>query len=280
MESERNVLDDICEWAADSPLIRAIILVGSRADPRREPDRWSDYDIEVFVRDTGLFVNDTAWIDRFGSILVRLPTRPKPTVSPDWTTQLVQYDDGLRIDFQFTELTPDMSPSLDEGHRLIVDQDGFANQLPDEPPAGHTVTRPTEDEFRDRVNAFWWDILYVAKALRRGELNYAKYMLDGMIRFDIVKPLVEWYIGTTHGWDINTGVHGRWFKRYLDAPLWDHYRRTFAADGEEENWTAMEEMMRFVRRIGEPIAAALSCDYDSSTDERVTAYARAMRSDP
>lgn len=106
--------------------------------------------------------------------------------------------DPSRIDFQVTTRKPSEGFSLNEPHRLLIDKDQQAASLPPAPRA-KTVQRPTEHDFCDRVNAFWWDSIYVAKALVRGELNFAKYMLDSMLRFGMIRPMLDWYVGCARG---------------------------------------------------------------------------------
>jgi aminoglycoside 6-adenylyltransferase len=278
MSIQRDVLREIKLWAEETPEVRAIILTGSRADPDRSLDDYSDFDIEVFVSSVRTFVEERSWISRFGNVLVRWPPHPAPTGDPDWTTQLIQYDDGVRIDFQFTERHPRDGHSLAEPYRLIVDKEGFADQLPPS-LSRRPVTPPTAQSFYDRVNAFWWDSIYVAKALYRRELNYARYMLDYALRFEIAGPLLKWHIGCRRGWDINVGIYGRFLAAYLDEPVWELYKRTFASADTEENWTALFAMVDLVHLLGIDIARAMEFEYDSNTDREVTVYIRKIRHD-
>lgn len=277
MRSEQEVLDMLERWAEARADVRAVILTGSRADSRREPDAWSDYDVEVFVRDIEPFLRDDAWVRDFGEIMVRWPSTPQPTFSDNWVTQLVLYRDGTRIDFQITALPPGASENLDDGYRILVDKDGAGARLPEPARSRHVTRRPTVEVFDSRLNAFWWDIVYVAKALRRGELNYAKYMLDGTIRFNQLEPLLEWHIGLHHDWSVDAGIHGRWFHRYLDQRTWESYRQTFAGADVESNWQALWATIELARTLGRTIARALGFDYPDETDRKVTDYIEGIR---
>jgi len=277
MRSEPEVLDQLERWAEARADVRAVILTGSRADSRREPDALSDYDVEVFVRDIEPFIRDDAWACDFGEIMVRWPSSPQVTFSDRWVTQLVLYEDGIRIDFQIAALPPGASENLDDGYRILVDKDGVGAHLPEPARSRHVIQRPTVEVFDSRLNAFWWDIAYVAKALRRGELNYAKYMLDGTIRFDQLKPLLEWHIGLNRDWSVDAGIHGRWFHRYLDERTWESYRQTFAGADLESNWQALFSTIELARALGQRIARALGFDYPDETDRKVTLYIQWIR---
>ena len=233
----------------------------------------SDYDLLLFVRDTAPFVRDEDWLAEFGPMMVRWPLRPGPTFSEDWITQLVLFEDGVRIDFQVTSLPPPGGLNLDGGYRILVDKDELGRRLPVPSYAVDLITHPTAEAFEARLNAFWWDIIYVAKALKRGELNYAKYVLEG-IRFEQLQPLLEWYIGLHHNWSISTGMYGRWFQRYLDCPTWQAYQQTFAGAEIDSNWQALFATLDLVRRIGRELAGSLDFSYPDTTDRKVTGYIR------
>lgn len=279
MRTEQVVLSQLQNWAENEDNIRALILVGSRVDPRREPDLLSDYDIEVYVRETEPITRDgSSWISEFGSVMVRWPLWPQPTFSDEWITQLVLFDDGIRIDFQFTTKKPAECQGFDDEYRVLVDKDGRTEHLPTPTYSTHTVRRPTVEAFDCRMAAFWWDIIYVAKGLRRGELNYAKYMLDGTIRFDKLQPLTEWYVGVIHGFfSVDVGIFGRWFHRYLDEETWQLYLQTFAGASIEDNWRALFETIDFVRVIGKHVAETCGFDYPEEVDTKVSRYIKDIK---
>jgi aminoglycoside 6-adenylyltransferase len=277
IDTENEVLHQLKSWAEKWENIRAIILTSSRADPHRIPDVLSDYDIEVYVKSTEPIVKDDSWLNEFGRVMVRWPSRPQSTASEEWITQLVLFDDGIRIDFQFTDRKYIEFQNFDNGYRVIVDKDGFTKNLPSPTYSYSVIERPSREAFDSRLNAFWWDSVYVAKALWRGELNYAKYMLDGTIRFDKLQPLITWYIGIHHNWLANVGMYGRWFHRYLDKPTWEHYLRTFADASIEGNWNALFETLEFVRVIGKRIAGEFGFDYPNEVDAKVTCYIQEIK---
>jgi aminoglycoside 6-adenylyltransferase len=275
MRSEAEVLDALVAWAERSDNILALRMTGSRGNSTGISDDLSDYDIEVFVRDRTPFVTDDSWIHTFGEVMVRWPLRPSPTFGEAWITQLVLYCDGIRIDFQITDRAPGEMPSLGGAYRVLADKEkAFTEQMPEENP--FRLRPPDEAAYMERVNAFWWDIVYVPKALCRDELNLAKRMLEGTIRFDKLQPLIEWYIGVTAGWDVHTGLSGRYFKRYLSPDLWQQYERTFAGATLDDNWQALFATIDFTRTVATAVAQAMSFEYPSEIDVNVTAYITAL----
>lgn len=254
-----------------------VVLTGSRASASNPADALSDYDLDVYVHDTGPIMRDDSWLHSFGSIMVRWPLSPRPTFDERWITQLVLFDDDVRIDFQFTAIAePEPSHGVTD-YRVLVDKDGISEELPDPPAAGESLSQPPPEAFADRLNAFWWDIPYVAKALRRGEINYARYMLDGTLRFDKLLPLLRWHVNVLHGRSVDTGMFGRWVHRYIDEPTWEHYLRTFGDASVEDGWRAMFEMVDLVRSVGTGLADAYGYEYPHEVDAKVSSHLRRVR---
>ena len=277
MRSENAVLDQIRDWADSWDNVRAVILTGSRADPGRQPDVLSDYDVQVFVRDTDRIVRDDEWLRPLGTVMVRWPIRPRPTFSEDWITQLVLFDDGVRIDFQITAKRNRLTDEHDNWYKILADKDHLAESW-GAPTFGTGASKvPTAEAYQDRLNAFWWDIIYVAKGLWRGELNYARYVLDSTIRFETLQPLLQWYIGVNQGWDVQTGLRGRWLHRHLDVSSWNDYTATFADSSPENNWSALFATISLVRRTGKAIGESLGYEYPDQVDRKVTKFIEMIR---
>lgn len=274
-----RILEHIVRWSESREDIRLILMGGSRAYPGRAPDELSDYDIEVYTRTPERYSENEEWINEFGTILVRWPRHPAPTHSDHWITQLVIYEDGLRIDFQITSVDTAAargSHPLDNGYVVLLDKDGLARSFPSPTYRKYLNRSPTEDQFIDRINAFFWDITYVAKALLRNELNYARFSLDSDIRFNQLLPLLEWYVGVTKGWDVPTGKFGRWLGESVDPPAWRQYESTFADSSPEAQWAAMDAAVALVRHLGSRIAKELGYRYPNELDAGVAAYLKRL----
>jgi aminoglycoside 6-adenylyltransferase len=274
MKTEEQVLAQIKAWADQWDNVRAVVLTSSRADPHRTTDDLSDYDLDVHVRDVESVMADDSWLDAFGSIIVRWPLRPQPTFDEEWVTQLALFEDGVRIDFQFTESRHDEVIGTDTTYRFLVDKDGMSGRSLVPSIQSIATGPPTREAFDARLNAFWWDIQYVAKALHRGELNYAKFVLDADIRFEKALPLMRWYAGMQHDWSVDVGVYGRWVHKYVDPKTWERYLKTFSGADVDDNWRALFATIELVRDLGTRIANNLEFEYPHEVDTAVTAYLR------
>jgi aminoglycoside 6-adenylyltransferase len=74
-----QVLTQFDRWARGNDRVRAAVLTSSRANPERETDCLSDYDIELYVADLEPFRENDMWLSAFGPIMVRWPLKPRST---------------------------------------------------------------------------------------------------------------------------------------------------------------------------------------------------------
>jgi predicted nucleotidyltransferase len=129
------VLRDVLNWAADDSNVRLLVVTGSYAQGTH--DALSDLDIELYVHDPSLLLNETAWYERFGEVLVT-----EALENPEWhSTRLVYYVDG-KIDFMIAPVSVLSERVVYDGPYIVpVDKDGRADRL--EPTVG--VPPPSAD---------------------------------------------------------------------------------------------------------------------------------------
>lgn len=277
MRTEREVLSQFDEWAQGNELVRAAVLTGSRVDPKRQTDFLSDYDIALYVADRCPFQKDDAWLRVFGSIMVRWPLKPRSTFDEKWLTRLILFKDGVRIDFQITDVKHIDPNAYDNGYRVLIDKDALTANLNQPTFSEYIIRKPSRQEYETLVHEFWWDATYVPKYLWRDELPFAKYMFDKVVRYSYLQRLLEWYIGQQHGWTVSTGLYGKCFKRYLDAETWTELESTYARSDIKENWVAFFRMVDLFRKLATEVGAQLGYEYPIDLDDEVTKYYSSIR---
>jgi aminoglycoside 6-adenylyltransferase len=277
MRTESEVLTQLNEWAQSNELVRAVVLTGSRADPNGQPDILSDYDIALYVADLSPFQETDNWLSIFGTILVRWPLVPRSTFDKSWLTRLILFEDGVRIDFQITAAKGTDPNAFDYGDRVLIDKDGLTENFSKPTYSAYNIQKPSLEEYKTIVHEFWWDATYVPKYLWRDELPMAKYMLDDVLRFSYLHPLIEWHIGQQHNWAIKTGCHGRWFKRYLSAEKWAEYESTYTGSDIKQNWAAFFRIVDLFGELAKQVGQKLGYEYPVDLDAKVTEYCSIIR---
>lgn len=276
MRKQKQVIEELIEWGQNENQIRTLILFGSRANPNAFTDCLSDYDIFIVVEDAVGFGENDSWRYRFGGIIAMY--EEEPVQDKDGCIsypKLVLYEDGVRIDFCISNkksfiINPE--ETFDIGYQVLLDKDNLTKDLPEPTHQLFKIKKPTEVAYHKEIKDFWFDIVYVAKALWRDELYFAKFMSDSMIRFNYLQKMIEWYIAAQHDWDVNTNKKGRWFKRYIDSETWSEIERTYAGPGLEDNWRALFNIAALFRKLAISVGKDLGYDYLHELDKKVSGY--------
>ncbi len=111
-----SFLADFAAWAAAQPGLLAVALVGSHA--RGAATAQSDVDLVILAIDWQPYLDDTAWVGRFGSV-----ARQQIEHYGRVTSLRVWYADGPEVEFGLTASDWASLPA-DEGTRRVV-QDGM-----------------------------------------------------------------------------------------------------------------------------------------------------------
>ena len=185
MRGEQEVLELILNTAREDERIRAVILSGSRANPRAQRDFFRDFYVAYFVTDVAAFTNDPAWIDRFGEIMILQTPEAMgnpPPASDGRFAYLMQFTDGNRIDLTLLPVAKVREFKRESLSLLLLDKDGVFEPFPAPDESDFLPKPPDAKAFSDCCNEFWWVCPYVAKGLWREEIIYAKYMLERVVR--------------------------------------------------------------------------------------------------
>ena len=283
------IIARLVAWAEQRDAVRAILITSTRAVPNATIDALSDYDVILVMRDIGPLFAERGWLADFGPVLIAYwdPLHPDPDTGIECASNVVQYADGLKIDFHLWPPTilerlvaaPALPRELDAGYRVLLDKDGLAAALRAPTHLAYIPQRPDEATFLALVNDFFVGAPYVAKCLLRDEILPAKWCLDYDMRHIYLVPLLEWRMACDHDWAVPTGTLGKGLKRRLPPDLWAEFEGTFAGASVGENWVALARMLAFFGRVGREVGAHLGYAYPDDLERRVTAFMRRMRED-
>ena len=282
MRSEQEMIDLVINIAKEDERIRAVIMNGSRANPNAPRDIFMDFDIVYIVTDLAPYKHNFEWIKRFGEIMIlQLPddmSDPAPADDEEFG-YLMQFTDGNRIDLGIYPLAKLDKLEKDSQSLLLLDKDGIIRSLAPASDSDYLPRPPTAKAFADCCNEFWWVCPYVAKGLWREEILYARYMLDQIVREQLMKMLV-WHIGLKTQFSRNPGKFGKYFQHYLEPEIWTMLLATYCDASYECTWEALFSMGELFREIAVPIAEQYGFAYPLDDDRRVTAHLEHVRTLP
>lgn len=282
MRSEKEMLDLILTTAREDHRIRAVIMNGSRVNPKVPKDIFQDFDIVYVVTDVAPFRFDRSWVDRFGErIIMQMPEEmmdPQPKGNGTFT-YLMQFTDGNRIDLGLYPVAKAGELVRDSLRVLLLDKDDIFEPFPAPSDTGYLPKAPDAKRFADCCNEFWWVCPYVAKGLWRDELPYAKFMLERVLR-DQLTRMLTWYVGSNTGFTVSPGKFGKYFSKYLEPELWVMLLKTYPDADPENVWQALFTMGELFRKAALLVAGHFGFTYPLGDEERVTAHLRHVKTLP
>jgi aminoglycoside 6-adenylyltransferase len=287
LPTEAEVLARLVAWGEGRDDVRALVLTSSRARPDGPADVLSDYDVILFVADADAFARRDEWQSdygpRFGWWSDEGALRGLATFFRG-----VVYEDGVKVDWSIwpAELLervaaePELPDVLDVGYRVLLDKDGRTAGWPPPTFHAHIPAKPTSAGYEALVAEFWWTTTYVAKALWRGEIVFAKWVLENDAKIGALRRLLEWRIEIDHDWSLRPGAYGRGLERLLPGDVWSELAATYVGTEVEDNWDALFGVSALVRRIATEVGEALGYRYPQELDDAAAEHVRTVRALP
>lgn len=285
-----EVIDKLIQWAEQQAAVRAMLLTSTRAIPNALVDLLSDYDIILVVPDIHPFFTDRRWLADFGQVLVAYwdPIHRAPGYNSEQFGNVIQYADGLKIDFTLWPVTllrqiveaPVLPEELDIGYTVLVDKEQLTVGLKAPTYTAYIPTPPTDETYQIVVEDFFSDAPYVAKCLWRDELMPAKWCLDYDMKHVYLRRMLEWRMELDHNWSAKTGSLGKGLKKRLPAAIWTQLESSYAGAGIEENWAALFKTIDLFRQVAIEVATHLGYSYPQDLDQGVAQYVEKIRQLP
>jgi aminoglycoside 6-adenylyltransferase len=275
------MIEKLIAWGEGQALVRAMVLTSSRAIPDNPyTDQFSDYDVILALRDVQPFHDSREWLGAFGTVLAmyRDPLYEQDGLA--WSANVVQFEEGLKIDFTLWPVEmlkrvarqETLPAEFDAGYQVLLDKDGLTEGI--KPPSyrGYIPLPPSEERYLEEIENFFLCATYVAKYLMRDDVMAAKFLLDGEMKHENLRPILEWLIEIENDWKVKPGNYGRRIKRWLRPDLWADLESTYAGAGIEENWRALVRLMDLMHKAGLEVGEKLGFNYPESIEQRTRIY--------
>jgi aminoglycoside 6-adenylyltransferase len=268
-------------WAESNDDVRAAFVVGSQARVDHPADEWADLDIILFAHHLERYQERMDWIEQLAPVWIAIAGR---TVAGD-PERLVLFEGDVQVDFVFNHpellrgarqmVAADALPeTLRRGVRVLLDKDGLIPPLPAprKPPA---QTPPSEAEFRQCLEGFWFGAVHCAKQLCRQDLWTFQHGSGGMLSH--LLRVVEWHARVLHGWDYDTWHGGKFIAEWAGADVAATLRHVFARLDVEDGWQAMEARLDLFHRLAREVAVRLDYAYPAGLEADIAGCVEALR---
>ena len=278
MRSEQEIISKIVQVASANHRTRAVLLTGSRTDPKIVKDNFQDFDITYIVTELEPFLKDKNWIDVFGErLILQLPEEMTIGERDEHAFHfLILLKDGNRIDLTLFPLDKAKTTFKRESlAKVLLDKDQLFAPIQPPTESDYLIKRPTEKEFLDCCNEFWWVSTYVAKGLCRKEIIYAKQMMDVHVRTMFLK-MIEWYVGAKAGFTVSFGVAGRHMTSHISPELYNRILSTYPDSKVENIWKAFFVMGTLFDQLAKEVGLVMNFRYNQEEANNVTSYLTAI----
>ena len=275
MRSEKDIKKLILDLAADDGRIRVVLLNGSRANPKIKSDKYQDFDIVFIVSNLESFTKDHTWTEVVGGKNIwQLPTEMSfGNEKTDCSfTYLMRFSDGNRIDLTLFPIEKFKTNFVFNSLTILwLDKDNLFSQTFSPSDRDYYICKPTEKEFLDTCNEFWWVSTYVAKGLLRSEITYAKEMAETVVRPMLMK-VIEWKIGVENSFSVSFGQGGKFMRKYLTGDFYKKILYTYSNFDIEENWKSLFVMTDIFQQTSNEIAQELGFQINKNEQHNTVEY--------
>jgi aminoglycoside 6-adenylyltransferase len=267
-----ELLDRIVAWAKQDDNIRAVVVTGSSSRGDASSDRFSDRDVEIIARNRTPLLEDDRWIHAIAPVWVSLYLAN----DDDTHTRLVFFEGVRKIDFsvneanRLTEQQDGLNDLYQRGYRFLVDKDDLAASLPEPTGKPPRVELPTEQQFRDTVNEFWFEAAHMPTYLTRGDLWVVKTrdwtMKEMMLR------LIEWHTLAMRGPGTDVWYIGTKMRQWVDPSIWDEVQEVFGRFDAADSYRSLQASMALFSRLTREIAEAMGFAWPIESENHVRTY--------
>ena len=277
MRKEQEMIDLIITVANSDEFIRAVTLEGSRSNPAIPKDDFQDYDICYYVSDITPFYNNPEWVVvKFGKpLIMQMPEAMRYPSGGGHFNYMMIYPDGNRLDLTFQpKKHTDDEPSI-----VLLDKDNSTGLIPLLSIPGdeiYHIKPPSPLFYYSCCNDFWWCLNNVAKGIARDELSYVMNMLNTHVRSEL-HDMMNWYIGTQHGFNLSTGKDGRFFKHYLSPELYERYAATYSDSDYKNIWSSIDIMCNLFHTLAHTVAKHFNFEYRKNEEDGIREYIKMIR---
>jgi aminoglycoside 6-adenylyltransferase len=274
-------------WAETQPDIQAAFVLGSRAYRDSPADDWGDLDIVVVSKNPSHLITTQEWVSNFGKPII---TFIEEMPSGGDRERRVLYEGGLDVDFAILPydklqqsvkhgIPPEAAAGLADmkqrGIRILLDKNGLINRMFAQVSSMEVpgYMPPTQEEFLELANDFWYHSVWTAKHLRRGELWWAKSCVDMRMKLQCLR-MTEWHARAKKGSQYDTWFRGRFFEQWADPRIIEGHHNAFAHYDMEDVWHALFATMNLFRWITKETAKKLNYPYPTRADQYVTEWVK------
>lgn len=272
MRSENEVIDIVLKAANKDEDVRAVIRTNLL--PKRKFDYYNFYFIvnNIEKYDSDVFANC------FGErVLLYRGDRNYPEFFPNNTkAHLMVFSDGVTIAInvmdkdtflqRFNGEVNHENVWIGDTYLKILDKD---DALPEIERLDEKQTwfsgKPSEEEFSETCNEFWWVLKTFAEYTFRKELPSAMFYLNVAVR-DLLNKMIRWDLYLKAGEPVDMGILDCNMEKLLDEESFSLYKKTYPTSDYESIWDAFDAVSKLWIITAEDVSKRCGFVYSKDTE--------------
>ena len=282
MRTEKEIIENVLDVAESDAAVMAVI----RTDllPER---KYKYYNFIFVVNDIEKYEKDL-FETYFGErILLYRGDKNYPELFPDHTkAYLMVFRDGITITVnimdkdtflaRFNGEQENENVWLSDTYLKIMDKDDILPEIErlDEKQTWF-AGKPSEEEFNETCNEFWWVLKTFAEYTLRRELPSAMFYLNAAVR-DLLNKMIRWYLFLQAGHPVDMGILDCNMEILLDKDLFSMYRKTYPAADYDSMWEAFDAVVRLWTTIAADTAEFCGYVYSKETEKDMLSFIKSL----
>ncbi|MBQ1591968.1 MAG: aminoglycoside 6-adenylyltransferase [Treponema sp.] len=266
------LLNKISDFFSGVNEVEFLGLIGSSSNAESLSDEYSDIDLILVTGNLEKYYSDGSWLSSIDDVWVTFTESAKDINY--WERRCV-FSKGLDVDFIIVDkaklLNPQESfPVLNDiCHKtlqVVMDKGNlfpyFSRFITDK----HDYTFPTQNDYDNLVNDFYFHYLWAYKKCLRGEYWVALQCLNSYLKSKTL-TMIEWYEHLLHGNDYNTFYQGRHLEKWAEESIKSELKNIFSSYNKDSIIKALDANRILFTRIAKDTAKMIDYVFP---EEKVT----------
>lgn len=269
-----DIITRFVAWAKVQKEIHAAIIIGSRARTDAPADQWSDLDIIFLADKPDQFIHSEGWLNQIHPYSI---TFLEKTAVGNGIERRVMFNPHLDVDFviltpeQFSGMLPlkEVQQVFKNGFKVLFDKTDVTNGIKVSDDFSQARALPSQEQYDNLVQDFWYHVVWVSKKMLRGELWVAKECMDSNLKY-LLRTMAEWHAIAVL--DQSPWHNGRFIEKWADPRLVDSFPKIFATYNRSEILNAMKETMDIFRLLATETGNARGYAYPDNADAAAVSF--------
>ena len=266
MDTVSKSLNSMTQWANQADLVRAMVLIGSRAQ-KHELDRMAGIDLDLFVLDPDAVVEEAGWLD-----VLEEPLLTYNDYEEDLVIWRGIFEDGSLIALFIQPTTTlnairkELPPYYLPRYKVLVDKDGQTSHFPKPVKDINSPFHPTPEAFQACLTRFWLKVYFTMKCLWREELWCAKHY-DWQVKQELLQ-MMGWHAAVCEGRIGFIIIEGDQMDTWVSPNTFAALKDTFGHFDLTDSWHALEETIKLFTQLAKAVSAELAFQYPQDQETK------------